>query len=245
MIETIYDKHQRFYIEFVDRLLADESSLWHLLLERFQLLLGSRLPGARVCDIACGEGYVSRFLARSGAGEVVGVDISAKLIEAAEKRHNLANLSHQVEDAHHLRSLVDNHFDIAVSQMAMMDIPDFQSMFRAVHRVLRPGGLFAFSLLHPCFESPYLLPDEVPFVEDEAGNLLACVVRWYGSEGHWQSGGDGVRGHMGAYHRMLSTYINGLLRAGFRLERIDEPLVEGGGLMAQVPKVMIVVGTAE
>jgi hypothetical protein len=50
---------------------------------------------------------------------------------------------------------------------------------------------------------------------------------------------------MGAYHRMMSTYINDLITAGFRLEKLEEPLVEGGGLMEQVPKVMIVAGTAE
>ncbi|MFZ0544988.1 MAG: class I SAM-dependent methyltransferase [Candidatus Promineifilaceae bacterium] len=245
MNETIYDKHRRFYLDFVDRLLADESSLWHLLLARIEAILGGRLDGARVCDIACGEGYLSRFLAERGAREVVGVDISAALIEAANQRNRLDNLSYHMDNAHHLSTLPDNGFDIAVSQMAMMDIPDYQAMFRAVHRVLKPGGVFLFTLLHPCFEGPYLLPGEEPFLEDSEGNMTACVVRWYGREGFWQSGGDGVRGHMGAYHRTVSTYINDLISAGFRLEKLEEPLMEGGGLMAQVPKALVVVGTAE
>jgi ubiquinone/menaquinone biosynthesis C-methylase UbiE len=243
--ETIYDKHKGFYLDFVDRLLADELSLWHVLLRRFEAVLDGRLQDARVIDVACGEGYVSRFLAQAGAGEVVGVDISAALIETAEQRNSHKNLSYQVDNAHHLSTLADDSFDIAVSQMAMMDIPDPRAMFRSVKRVLKPGGVFVFSLLHPCFEAPYLLPDEEPFLADEEGNWMAVVVRWYGREGHWQSGGDGVRGHMGAYHRMMSTYINDLITAGFRLEKLEEPLVEGGGLMEQVPKVMIVAGTAE
>jgi hypothetical protein len=44
---------------------------------------------------------------------------------------------------------------------------------------------------------------------------------------------------------MLSTYINDLIAAGFRIDKIEEPLVEGGGLEAEVPKVVIMVGTAE
>jgi ubiquinone/menaquinone biosynthesis C-methylase UbiE len=245
MRETIYDKYQEFYIEFVDRLLADENGLWHVMLERIEAILDGRLAGARVCDVACGEGYVSRFLAQAGAAEVVGVDISAALIETAEQRNQYTNLSYQVDNAHHLSTLADNDFDIVVSQMAMMDIPDYEAMFRAVHRILKPGGVFLFTLLHPCFEGPYLLPDEEPFLADEEGNWTAVVVRWYGTEGHWQSGGDGVRGHMGAYHRMLSTYVNDIITAGFRLEMLDEPLIEGRGLLAQVPKFLIVVGTAE
>jgi ubiquinone/menaquinone biosynthesis C-methylase UbiE len=188
---------------------------------------------------------VSRFLAEAGAAEVVGVDISARLIETARGRNALENVSFRVDDAHQLGTLADGSFDVVVSQMAMMDIADHRAMFGAVRRVLRRGGVFVFSLLHPCFEGPYLLPGEEPFVEDEAGNLVACVVRWYGREGYWQSGGDGVRGHMGAYHRMVSTYVNDLITAGFRLERLEEPLVEGGGLMAMVPKVMIMVGMVE
>jgi ubiquinone/menaquinone biosynthesis C-methylase UbiE len=245
MEETVYDKHRAFYLEFVDRLLADEGSLGHLLMGRFEAILDGRLQGARVCDVACGEGYVSRFLAGLGAAEVVGVDISAALIETAVQRSQLDNLSFRVDDAHRLGTLADNSFDVAVSQMAMMDIPDHQAMFRSVRRALKPGGVFVFSLLHPCFEGPYLLPDEKPFLADEEGNWTAVVVRWYGREGYWQSGGDGVRGHMGAYHRMASTYVNDLITAGFRLEKLEEPLVEGGGLMEQVPRVMIVVGTAE
>jgi SAM-dependent methyltransferase len=186
---------------------------------------------------------VSRFLAQAGA-EVVGVDISAGLIETARGRNALENVSFRVDDAHRLGTLADDSFDIVVSQMAMMDIPDHRAMFGAVRRVLRRGGVFVFSLLHPCFEGPYR-PGENSYIEDADGNFTAVVVRRYGSEGFWQSGGDGVRGHMGAYHRMVSTYVNDLITAGFRLERLEEPLVEGGGLMGMVPRAMIVVGTAE
>ena len=245
MNKTIYDQHQEFYINFVDRLLADEESLWHLLLTRIKAILNGRLQNAQICDVACGEGYLSRFLAQSGAAQVIGIDLSAALIKAAQQRHNLPNLTYLVDNAHHLTTQADNTFDIVVSQMAMMDIPDFQAMFRAVHRILKPGGLFLFTLLHPCFESPYLLPDEEPFLADEDGNWTAVVVRWYGTEGHWHSGGDGVRGHMGAHHRMLSTYINELITTGFRLEKLEEPLMPGKGLLAQVPKIIIIVGTAE
>jgi len=244
MDKTVYDEHRHFYVGFVDRLLADEEGLWRLLLERITAILDGRLPDARVCDVVCGEGYVSRFLAQAGAAEVVGVDISAALIETAEQRNQFANLSYHVDNAHHLSTLADTSFDIVVSQMAMMDIPDFQAMFCAVHRILKPGGFFLFSLLHPCFEGPYG-PGENVYLQDGEGNFTAVIVRHYGQEGFWQSGGDGVRGHMGAYHRMVSTYINHLLAAGFRLERLEEPLNDNVGVVNQVPRSMIVVGTVE
>lgn len=240
MRETIYDKHAQFYIDFVNRALADENGLWHVLLSRFKEILGDRLKGARICDIACGEGYLSRFLAQLGPQEVIGIDTSAALIDVATQRSDGPNLSYRVDDAQYLRSFSDASIDIAVSQLAIMDIPDHRALFKSVRRVLRSGGVFVFSLLHPCFESPFHAPDESPFLVDTSGTAIAYIVRRYASEGFWQSGGTGVRGHMGAYHRTLSTLLNDLLATGFLLEKLDEPVVEGRGLFSQVPQVLLV-----
>ena len=245
MNETVYDKHVRFYLDFVDRSLADKNGLWHVLLARFQEMLGDRLKDARVCDIACGEGYLSRFLAQLGPREVVGVDISAALIDVAVRRSNGPNLFFRVDDAQELRTLEDASMDIAVSQMAIMDIPDHRAMFRSVRRVLKAGGVFVFSLLHPCFEAPFHIPDQPQFLTDENGNSLAYAIRQYAKEGFWRSGGTGVRGHMGAYHRTLSTLINDLIAAGFNIEKLDEPTVGDNGLFSQVPQILLVAATAK
>ena len=240
MNETIYDRHVQFYIDFVDRNLADENGLWHALLSRFKEILGDRVKGARICDIACGEGYLSRSLAQLGPQEVVGIDASAALIDVADQRKNAPNLSYRVDDAQHLQTFSDASIDIAVSQLAIMDIPDHRALFRSVRRVLKAGGTFVFSMLHPCFETPFHAPEESPFLVDTNGTAIAYVVRRYGSEGFWQSGGTGVRGHMGAYHRTLSTLLNDLLAAGFLLEKLEEPVVEGRGLLSQVPQALLV-----
>jgi ubiquinone/menaquinone biosynthesis C-methylase UbiE len=240
MNETIYDKHVQFYLDFVDRSLADKHGLWHVLLSRFKEILGDRLQGARIVDIACGEGYLSRFLGQFGPREVIGIDISAALVDAAIRRNHGTNLSYCVDDAQHLSTFADASIDIAVSQIAIMDIPDHRALFRSVRRVLKAGGVFVFSLLHPCFESPFHIPDETQFLTDENGNPIAYTIRQYAKEGFWQSGGTGVRGHMGAYHRTLSTLINDLLDAGFLLERLDEPVVGDSGLFSQVPRILLV-----
>jgi ubiquinone/menaquinone biosynthesis C-methylase UbiE len=240
MNETVYDKHVQFYLDFVDRNLADENSLWHVLLSRFKEILRDHLKGARICDIACGEGYLSRFLGQLGPKEVIGIDLSEALIDVATRRKNASNLSYRVDDAQHLRIFSVASMDIAVSQLAIMDIPDHLEMFRSVRRVLKAGGLFVFSLLHPCFETPFQASNESPFLVDESGNPVAYIVRRYTEEGFWQSGGTGVRGHMGAYHRTLSTLINDLLAAGFLLQKLDEPVVEDRGLFSQVPQALLV-----
>ena len=47
--------------------------------------------------------------------------------------------------------------------------------------------------------------------------------RGYAAEGWWQTSGVGVRGRVGATHRMLSTYLNAVLRAGFDFDEFMEP----------------------
>jgi SAM-dependent methyltransferase len=246
---TVYDTHAQFYVDFVDRGLASENGYTSLLLSTLARCLGDRLAGARSCDLCCGEGYVGRYLMTRGAREVVGIDLSSELIAVARRRAGAAGPVYRVDDAQALGSVADGAFDVVVSQLAMMDVADHRKMFAAVRRVLVAGGAFVFSVLHPCFEGrPFHIRDAPPFVLDEAGQPIAYAVRRYASEGFWDSGGDGVRGRMGAYHRSLSTYINDLLAAGFALERLEEPLAGGDasqvGLFAEIPTVLVVAARA-
>lgn len=249
MAATVYDQHAQFYVDFVDRGLASDGGYVALLKGTLLQLLGGRLGGARVCDLCCGEGYVGRHLLAAGAGEVVGIDLSAELIAVAKSRAPPGPISYRVDDARTLASVEDTAFDVVASQMAMMDVEDHRALFAAVRRVLVPGGAFVFTLLHPCFEGrPFHVRDAPPYLFDDQGLPEAFVIRRYATEGHWTSGGDGVRGHMGAYHRTLSTYVNDLLAAGFLLERLEEPLAgfnaARSGVMSEVPTVLAVAARA-
>ena len=249
MATTVYDRNAAFYVDFVDRGLASENGYTGLLLRTLTDCLGDRLRGARVCDLCCGEGYVGRHLLTCGAREVVGIDLSSELIEVARHRGGASTLTYRVDDAQALGSVLDSEFDIVVSQLALMDVADHRRLFAAVRRVPVPGGPFVFSVLHPCFEGrPFHVRDGPPFVVGEQGEPVAYAVRRYATEGHWDSGGDGVRGRMGAWHRTLSTYVNDLLASGFALERLEEPLAGGDakqvGLFAEVPTVLVVAARA-
>ena len=246
---TIYDQHAQFYLDFIDRGLAAENGHVNLLLSTLRACLGSRLLGARVCDLCCGEGYLGRHLVRHGAREVVGIDLSSALIDVARRRANAEALSYRVDDAHELRTLRDGEFDVVVSQLAMMDVADHRKLFAAVRRVLVSGGPFVFSMLHPCFHgAPFHVRDAPEFLLDDKGEPIAYAIRRYATEGYWESGGTGVRGHMGSYHRTISTYVNDLIPAGFALERLEEPLAGGDaaktGLFAEVPTVLVVAARA-
>ena len=191
MGEAIYDDHAKFYVDFVDRI--SMTAAYEVSVSALLDALGD-IRHKDVCDLACGEGFLSRIMAARGA-QVRGFDLSERLIEVARARSN-NEVRFDIADAQRLEGIEDNRFDIVVCHLAAMDIPDLNAMFATVRRVLRPSGKF-----------------------------VACRVMHYKQEGLWHSGGIGVRGRVGAYHRMLSTYLNGLVANGFELTRFLEPIL--------------------
>lgn len=197
------------------------------------------VAGQRVCDIACGQGRVARYLADQGA-TVVAVDRSARLLELA-RRHEAdppRSIAYRQGDARTLEGLADGAFDGAVCFMALMDIPDLEPTVRSVARVLRPGGWFAFALLHPCYHTACSGELQTP-------EGLVRTVGAYFDEGYWRSDRRvGPPGKVGAYHRTLSTYLNALLDAGLAPERFGEPRATGDAaaqrpVWAEVPAVLV------
>lgn len=95
-----------------------------------------------------------------------------------------------------------------------MDIDDLAGTLSTVTAVLRPGGWFVASIVHPCFPG------------SERGQSSWPPGQGYESEGWWTSpdhNPDGVRTRVGATHRKLSTFLNALLDARLEAERFVEP----------------------
>ena len=220
-MQVKYDDISTFYHEFVRDSEHYAGSVIHLLAATLLELLGD-IHGELICDLACGEGHLARAMAQRGA-QVIGVDVSEKLlIHARAHSMEFPGITFQHSDAHKLSEFDAAVFENVVSNMAMMDFENHYAVFDSVARVLKPSGLFTFSLLHPCFEPPFYMPDET-CVLDEVGDFAHIRIQHYLREGYWQSGGDGMRGRVGAYHRTLSTYVNDLLATGFQIVGMFEP----------------------
>jgi len=109
-------------------------------------LFFSELPlDARVLDVCCGSGHVTRELVKRGY-RVTGVDASAELIELA--RHDLPDVDFHVQDVTELA--LDGRFDAALSTFDSLNhiltLEGLFSAFARVRRVLKRGGLFVFDM---------------------------------------------------------------------------------------------------
>lgn len=205
---------------------------------RFQRVLvgpaSERLLGIRrgevALDLACGNGVMSRRLARLGA-TVVAIDFSATLLERARARttEHADRVEYVLADATdeaQLLALGEERFDAAVCNMALHDIADIGPLLRALPRLLRPGGRFVFSVPHPAFNFPAgskLALEE----EDREGGLVE--VRSVKVSNYLRvppAKGAGMPGEPVPhyyFHRPLHVLLGACFAAGFALDGLEEP----------------------
>jgi len=126
---------------------TDYEPLWRAQLAEAQaamLTLASPAPGEQVLDIACGTGLVSLEAARAVgvSGHVLGIDLSDRMVGAAERRareEKLSNCSFSRMDAETL-AVPDASFDVVLCALGLMYMPDPKQAVREMRRVLRAGG---------------------------------------------------------------------------------------------------------
>ena len=109
-------------------------------------LLGALEPGQSLLDVGCGPGTVTLDLAkRLAPGEVVGIDMSATVIEsarAAGKDADAANVTFDVADAYAL-PYADDSFDVVHAHQVLQHLSDPVAVLREMRRVAKPGGFVA------------------------------------------------------------------------------------------------------
>lgn len=140
------------YEHFTDfhRLMAEESAHVHdtALVDVIVPLvdgLADRLSsGIRVADIGCGSGHAVNLLAKAfPASDFVGYDFSEEAIEVARREAGslgLGNAAFEVRDVEHLGEV--GQYDLVTAFDAIHDQAQPAAVLAAVHRALRPDGVF-------------------------------------------------------------------------------------------------------
>jgi ubiquinone/menaquinone biosynthesis C-methylase UbiE len=191
------------------------------------------VSGLRGLDIGCGEGHNTRLVARRGA-RMTAVDIAPKFVRHAQEkeRDEPLGIAYLAASGSAL-PFAGEAFDFAVAFMSLMDMAAQDAAIQEVYRVLKPGGLFQFSIVHPCFATP-----RFKVVRDESGSRVAVecgdyfdqpsgrIEEWIFSATPEELKRTLTKFRVPRFFRTLSTWVNLLIDAGFVLERLGEPYAD-------------------
>ncbi|MGG6297145.1 class I SAM-dependent methyltransferase [Leptolyngbya sp. AN02str] len=163
---------------------------------------GERSPQT-VLDIGCGEGWLVRALAATGA-QVTGVDGEPALIEQAREADGADFYVMTYEEL--AAGQLNIRVDVAVCNFSLIGKGSVDGLLRIMPTLLNPQGALVIQTLHPvvtCRDEPY-------------------VEGW--RSGSWAGFSDSFTDPAPWYFRPIQSWVALLHRSGFRLQEIREPL---------------------
>ncbi len=216
--QNIYD-NKKFFEEYQNLRKSDFSANELIEIPQLFELIGD-VTNLSILDLGCGTGKHDRKLVEKGARKVVGIDLSNNMINEAMKNTHSDKIEYKVMSMQDIDKL-DMKFDLVVSSLAIHYIEDYDGLCKKVYNLLVDGGKFIFSYGHPM--------DSCAILDDYSNNYVMInnkkyfLISDYNNEGkrisRWIV--DGVE----TYHRNMAHLVNGLIDAGFRLERMKESYV--------------------
>jgi len=172
----------------------------------------------RALDVGCGEGRFCRLMQAHGIA-TIGIDPTQALLDQARRRDPQGDYRAGVAEQ---LDFPDASFDLVVSYLTLIDIPDIDAAIPEMARVLAPGGSLLIANLNP-FLTACLDQD---WQKDADGRRLHWPIDNYlQPTGHWLTW-SGIR--VVNWHRPLETYMQLLLAQGLALTFFAEPKPVGG-----------------
>ena len=178
-------------------------------------MLGPSVAGLRVLEVGCGAAQGSRWLRSQGA-IVVGLDVSGSMLGAARRADAVTESVplDLVQASGDRLPFTDGHFDAVVSAHgAFAFMADLPAAFTEAGRVLRPGGLLAFSVTHPI---------RWAFPDDPGPEGLTATMSYFDRRAYVELDDSGTPEYV-EHHRTMGDTVGALVAAGFTVERLVEP----------------------
>jgi 2-polyprenyl-3-methyl-5-hydroxy-6-metoxy-1,4-benzoquinol methylase len=148
----------------------------------YRRLLGD-LTGKTVLDLACGDGFYSRRIKLAGAADVLGIDISEKMIELAQEieAREALGINYKIGDALKIGKI--GRFDLVVASYLLnyaQTREQLLNMCRTIAANLKPRGRFV-SINNNPSQPPKTFPmcKKYGFIKQIIGQLKEGTVIRY------------------------------------------------------------------
>lgn len=208
-------------------------------------------PGERVLEIACGNGEFARRMGEIGA-QVVATDFSEEMLRLARDR-GAEGIDYRRADATNEKELLAlgeaGEFDAIVCNMAIMDMSEIGPMVAAGAVLLRPGGRFVFSTVHPAFNGNDTVRVVEEFEDDHGvGRRYSVKVSSYirpkAAKGVALEDQPVTQWY---FHRPMKDLFGAFFDRGFVLDGFEEPVLapedaragSTSAVFAEVPPVIV------
>jgi ubiquinone/menaquinone biosynthesis C-methylase UbiE len=172
------------------------------------------LRGRNVLDLGCGFGWFCRWAHQQGAAQVLGIDVSERMLARAKETTDDPSITYIKADIGHLE-LQPKSFDVVYSSLALHYVENLSRLLSQAYRSLVPGGALVFSVEHPIFTAP-----SWPNWSQDAAGRKTWPVDGYLDEGPRST--DWLAKGVIKQHRTLATYINMLIQTGFIISHVEE-----------------------
>jgi SAM-dependent methyltransferase len=173
-------------------------------------------PSAHLLDIGAGTGVLAAYVHRAGA-HYTGLEISPRLVQRARRHHGRYARFIQGDARKLLRCIQPARYDACSFLLSLQDMNPLDAVLAGANAALRPGGVLAIVLTHPCFR----VPRQSGWGYEAKRRLLYRRVDSYLSTKAVPMK-QHTHGVTISFHRPLSTYVNALAEAGLLLDRLDE-----------------------
>ena len=172
-------------------------------------LLGD-VRGKHILDAGCGQGYLSRLLAKRGA-IVTGVEPATSMYDYAVQQEQAEHLgiTYLQQDLSLINSF-QQCFDFVIANMVFMDIPAYETAIHNCIAALKQHGRLIFSILHPCFDEPQAGWDARGYAEVREYFQERALPQTFGY----------------FFHRTVSSYLNLVIREGCSIQQLMEPQLD-------------------
>lgn len=222
-VKKAYDANAEYWAEHMH---AGGDSAHRFLEKPAMYSMLPNLKGKSVLCLGCGSGEECSYLKSQGAKDVVGIDISNKLLNIAKK--SLPGIEFHKMPLEKIR-FKNRSFDFAYSSLAMHYVDDWDSTFNRIYGVLKKGGTFLFSTHHPAAFCGY--------VTRGAKTTKILGYEKY-SDGTYKIFGDYFkkrvikdiwfkRMQIEYFHRPLKDMIRPIIKSGFKIVEVEEPTLIG------------------
>ena len=158
---------------------------------------------------------VHYIILRARATKILGIDLSKKMIEEAQKRNSGNQIEYRISGLEEY-DYPENEWDCVISNLALHYIEDIVEIFQKVYRTLKPGGIFLFNIEHPVFTAG--VGQDWIYTDDGKPQYWAIDNYFITGERNTHFlGCDVVK-----QHHTLTQIIMGLLNNGFELKVVEE-----------------------